>query len=246
MFFAQAGAQAEHELDAFEFVEPVLEGCGEFFAVGASDAGWAGGAELAMSHGTITIQGAVAEDGAEVEILGEEKGDGNPIAFIDADLLGQIAMLIAIDEAKIDLAGVGGGDVVEEGALLHAVAAPDSAHDQDVHLADEAGEQIAMRGGERDAGVEIGPAPLLLGVAGEKVLVVWQSLRKFAGKIFRGHETGVHRISPILKIGTRIDTNLHESAQSRISKLFVKIRVDSCAFVLLFSKSRRITFSYCR
>ena len=147
VLLAEAGAEAEHELDALEFVEPVLESRGEFVRRRWSEADGAGGAELRAGEGAITIQGAVAEGGAELEVFGEEKSERDAVAGVDADLLGEIAMLIAIDEPQIDQVGAGLGDFLKKRALLDAVAAPDAADDEDFHLAGEAGGKFELVGG---------------------------------------------------------------------------------------------------
>src|SRR5690349_22522510 len=98
----QPRAQPEHELDALELVEPVLQGGGQLARVGRGDGDGAGGAELLFGQGPITRQRAVAQGGAEFEILGHEDRDRNPIAGVDAKLLGEVLVLVAIDQAQVE------------------------------------------------------------------------------------------------------------------------------------------------
>jgi len=146
MFLTKPGAEAEHELDALEFVEPVLE-CGrEFIGGGRGNADGAGGAELGAGEGAIAAEGAVAVGGAELEVFGEEEDDGDAVAGVDVELIGEVAVLVAVEEAEVDQIFFLLGDTLEERALLDAVAAPDAAENQDFHLAGEAGGHLKLSG----------------------------------------------------------------------------------------------------
>ena len=94
------------------------------------------------------MDGAVAVGGAEFEVFGQEQGDGDAVASVDADLLGEVFVGVAVEEAEMDAGGIGFGDALEKGALLDAVAAPDAGDDQDVDFAGEAGDELGLGGGE--------------------------------------------------------------------------------------------------
>src|SRR5271154_5218239 len=55
---AEARAEAEHELDAFDFGEPIGEGRVQFIFVRPDDAGGTRGAEIALGEGAVAIDGA--------------------------------------------------------------------------------------------------------------------------------------------------------------------------------------------
>ena len=61
MFLAEAWAQAEHEVDSFEFGEPVIQRGGQLALVGRGDGDGAGGAELFGGQGAVAVDGAVAQ-----------------------------------------------------------------------------------------------------------------------------------------------------------------------------------------
>jgi hypothetical protein len=105
VLFPQPGAEAEHELDALEFVEPVLKRGGQFIGGRRGDADGAGGAELGAGEGAIAIQSAIAGNRAELEVFGQEKGDGDAVAGVDVKLVDEVAVLVAIEEAKLDEVG---------------------------------------------------------------------------------------------------------------------------------------------
>lgn len=126
-------------MDALKFIEPILNRVREF-AAGHKSAGECAGRSQSLARlGTQAVERLVAQQGDEVEVLVHEDGDGDAPPAADFDLLGEFGVLVAIDEANANKpGGVGAGEVVEDRALLHAVAAPDTGTDEDVDLAGEA------------------------------------------------------------------------------------------------------------
>jgi len=85
--------------------------------------------------------------------------------------------------------GVCFGDALEQGALLNAVAAPDTADDQDVHLANEAAGEFALAIGEMRGIIDLLPAALLLFGAGLNVTGIGLGGGEFVSKIGGVHWT---------------------------------------------------------
>lgn len=169
MLLPQPRREAQDEVDAFGLVDPVLQCSGEFL-VGQGGAGeGAGGPEVALGDGTITRQRAVAEEGDELEVLGHEDRGGHAVALVDHDLVGEVFVFVAVDDAEVDALGVGLGDACEEGDLLDAVAAPCAAGDEDLHVAREAAEECGLCGVEVGAVVDALEGLLLGGFAGGDV-----------------------------------------------------------------------------
>jgi hypothetical protein len=191
VFLAETGADAEHQLNALKLVEPIGKRVRHFVTVGAADARGTACAKLLAGQCAVAMERAIAQRGTPLKILREKQGDGHAVTAIDAELGGKVLVLIAIDETQVDLFGVGVGDAGEERALLHAVAAPDAADDKHVHFADEAGDEIALGGGQCDRGGEIIPATLLFKCAGKDVRLV----RERGGK-FVGEKIGLQRKPP--------------------------------------------------
>lgn len=159
-------------MDAFDLVEPVLQGSGKF-AVGDGGAGeGAGGAEGAHRDGAVAGEGSVAQEGDELEVLGHEDGGGDAVARVDHDLFGEVHVLVAVDDAEADALGVCLGDACEEGDLLDAVAAPCAGGDEDVHVAREGAQEFGLLGGEGGAAVDILEVGLLGGLSGGDIVVV--------------------------------------------------------------------------
>jgi hypothetical protein len=100
---------------------------------------------------------------------------------------GQVLVLVPVDEPDVELGRVGRGDVVEERALLDAVAAPDAADDEHLRLAGEGAEQLPLGVGQADGLVELLPPPLLLRRAGGDVPVV-----RNGGLELPGEERAIH------------------------------------------------------
>ena len=63
MLFSQARADSQHQLDALEFVEPILLRCRHLVGRRQYQAGLAGGAELVARDSAVSVERALAEDG---------------------------------------------------------------------------------------------------------------------------------------------------------------------------------------
>ena len=71
-------------------------------------------------------------------------------------------MGVAVKKAELDRAGRA-GKMVEDRALIHAIAAPGPGQTQYFHLSPKAGEQLSLSGGELDLAVQRVPSPALFG-----------------------------------------------------------------------------------
>ena len=115
-------------------------------------------------------------------VLGEEQGHRHAVAAIDAHLVRQVAVFIAVEQPQIDARRVGLGDALQQRALLHTVAAPDAADDQHLHVAHETGDELLLCIRQLRRRLHLLPAPLLLLGAGVNVTVIRQSRREFLGQ----------------------------------------------------------------
>lgn len=181
---AELGGEAENEVDSFKFIQPILKRGLDLVVRDGGAGKRAGSAEGFGGHGSITGERAVAENGDEFEFFGEEEDGGNTVAAADFNGIGKFGGDIAIDEAEVDRAFGAAcfivlGDLLEEGALVDAVAAPCAAEDEDVHAAGEGLDEGALCGS--DGGVfatnfvEVMPALLLVMRAGGDVFGVGES-----------------------------------------------------------------------
>src|SRR5262245_46845809 len=119
-------------MDAFELIDPVLEDRGRLFRRYGSTRERAGRAQLAGRGGPEAGQGLVAQDRDEIELLVHEDDGRDTEAAADGDLLGQIEVGVAVEEAGADQSRIGFLDTGEHGALRRAVSAPDPRADQDI------------------------------------------------------------------------------------------------------------------
>jgi len=94
-----------------------LGGGVDFFFVGDEEAGGAGGTELFLGEAAVAVEGAVAVESAEFEVLGHEEDDRNTGTTAKGELLGEVDDLVAVDEPHVDLV-TSGGDVGQQWALL--------------------------------------------------------------------------------------------------------------------------------
>lgn len=176
IFLAIARGQAEHELHPFDFVHPIGEGGGDFLLGRDEQAGGAGRTEIPGGFAAVASEGAVAGKGAEVEIFGEEEDDRDTVAAADAELGGEVFVEVAVDDFVFDFAARRRGDVIEEGNLLNAVAAPDAGDGQEFDGAGEGDEQLFLFRRQAGGGVKLIPTALLLRGAGLEVARIGQRL----------------------------------------------------------------------
>jgi hypothetical protein len=83
IFLAQTGTEAQHELHAFDFVEPVLCGRRQLLASRHDQTGRARGPELAGRQGSIAVQRPVAVGGAP-PLSPAAPGEGPPAPTVIA------------------------------------------------------------------------------------------------------------------------------------------------------------------
>ena len=179
IFLAQAGSEPKHQLHAFDFIQPIAEGGVQFTFVGRDDSSRAERTQSRMGKGAITVDGAITSGGAPLVIFGQEYDDGDPAAGVDAQFREQFAFLGALDKTQVDLRGVRFGNAINQRALLHAVAAPNAAEDQNFHFPHKAAYELLLDIGEMRGIVDLRPATLLLVCSGVEVAVVWKTRCKF-------------------------------------------------------------------
>lgn len=131
MFGAELGREAGDELGAFELIDPFLDGLGEIRLGTASSGEFAGCAKLLGGFGAHACEDVVAVEAQEVELLIHEDDGGDAIAATDLHLVRKFNAFVTIDDAKIDFALGGLGDVVHDGHLLSAVTTPRATDDED-------------------------------------------------------------------------------------------------------------------
>lgn len=190
MALAERGAQPYEQMGLFKVVHPILKRGGELVGWGFRAGEGARGTERLRGEGSQAAKRLVGGKAAELEIFGEEEDGGDAVSAADFDLVGEVAVEIAVDEAEGDGGGVGSGDVVEHGALRGAIAAPDAGGDEDVEAAGERGDEIKLGSGERDASVDALPSLKLIGRAGGDVAVVGEGEVELGLEV-RGGEHGV-------------------------------------------------------
>lgn len=199
MTLSEFGAEAGDEVGAFEVVGPVLDGEGEFVVGEGGTGEGAGGAELAEGEGAEAGEGFIAGEGEEFEVFVEEEGSWDAVAAADFDGVGEGDGLIAVDEAEVNarglwgvaIGGVESGEVVEDGALLDAIAAPGAANNEEVDASGEGADEVGLSGCEADSGVEGVPGGLLVGGAGADVGVVGKCVVEEGCEEVRGKHGGL-------------------------------------------------------
>lgn len=163
MLGAEFGGEPRDELGAFELVDPFLDGLGEFIARDAGAGELATGAELPGGFGPHAGEDIVAIKAKVIEFFIHEDHGGDAVSAADLDLIGEIDGFVTIDDAEVDFAVGSEGDVLHDGDLLGAVAAPGATDDQYGLAAGESAEEGLLCGGQSDFGVIGGPVGLLIG-----------------------------------------------------------------------------------
>ena len=120
----------------FEFIQPILQRRGEFIGwrCGARDRAACSFTELPLCHRAVAGECSIAKDGNRFKVLGHEDRHGDTFSRVDHDRVRKFRDGVAVDPPQIDVI-ICVGDVLNERALLHAVAAPDAAHDEHANSA---------------------------------------------------------------------------------------------------------------
>lgn len=171
-------------MDSLELVEPFLSDLIEQRLISSADAGRAGGTELCLGHVSILRQRAVSVTSANKIVLAQEECRGNSLSAAGRKFVGQVGVLIAIEESQVDRAVCRGDEVVEDRALVDAVSAPRSGNDEHFHVSDKAGQDIALSGRQVDLFMNGSPTLLLIfgAVFGQEVGVA-QAAFEFCGEV---------------------------------------------------------------
>jgi hypothetical protein len=183
MQLSQPGREPQQELHALEFVEPILRhGYGER-SVGSAQPSRARCAKLVVGQLAIFGQCSVAQETHELTILVEKHDNRHAPAAANLERLGQLRISVAILKAEIDRRS-GLGEMIEDRALIHAIAAPCAGQAQHPHLAAKTAEQLALRVGELDCVVQGRPAPaMLVGAEFSEKILVGESVLEMRGEV---------------------------------------------------------------
>lgn len=101
------GREAQEQGDAFELVEPAGGYRGDFVGWDRRAGKWAVGAEGRGGLAAEAGEGFVAQEADEVEVFVHEDGDGDAAAAADLEVVGEVQVGVALDEAQVDAGGVG-------------------------------------------------------------------------------------------------------------------------------------------
>ena len=166
----QTRGDSEEKLRALEFVEPVLRDGVEQRAIGREDARGAGRAELIDCQLPIFRDRAIAVPADLLAILAEKHDDRDSRAAADFQLSGEVGMSVSIEKAELDRAGRL-SEMVEDRALIHAIATPRAGQAEHFHLALETGKQLSLVFAQPHCRMDTSPSPamLLSAVLGEKL-----------------------------------------------------------------------------
>lgn len=125
--FTKLCAQAKRQMHAFELIRPVLHRVGKLSPRDGGAREGTGSAKHFAGLGAKTRERLVAEHGDEIKVLVHEDRNGHASPAAHFDLLSEIRVHISVNEAETDKpVATGVCQVIENRALLNAVAAPDA------------------------------------------------------------------------------------------------------------------------
>ncbi len=104
MKLSQPAGQSQHELNSLELVEPFLSDLIKQRLVRSADASRAGGTELGLGHVSILRQRAVSVASADKIVLAEEQCRGDALTAAGRKRVGQVGVLIPVEESQINRA----------------------------------------------------------------------------------------------------------------------------------------------
>src|ERR1035437_2614263 len=189
VFLAKSWCKPKHQLHAFHFVHPIAKRGVEFFSLGCDDAGRAKWTKLTEGQGAITADGAITRSGTPFIIFRQENNNWHTIAAVDAQFWDQFTILWSLDKAQINLASIDMGDPLNQGALFNAIATPNAAEDQNLHLTRKANDKLLLGISQSGGSIYLTPATLLLLGAGLNVAVVWKPRCKLIRKVRSFHHS---------------------------------------------------------
>ena len=163
MLFPQPGGEPENVVHPLELIEPVGCHCGDGIGRRGDRAGGARGSELRCGRRAIGGERAVTVEKDRREILAEKAGDGHALSAADLEMGGDVGQGVAVEEPEVDRRG-GRGEVGEDRALVHTVAAPGASEHQHRHLPHEAGKNLLVCWRERHLLVKCLPTATLIRV----------------------------------------------------------------------------------
>jgi hypothetical protein len=133
---------------------------------------------------------AIARGGAPFIVLGQKDHHGDAASAVGSHVRVQFAFSKALNEANVNFLGVGLPDPLNQWALLNAIAAPDAAKDQNLHVADKSGHELLLDLGQVRRVVHLFPAALLLFVSRLQVAIVRKARHEFVRQIGGVWHTG--------------------------------------------------------
>jgi hypothetical protein len=119
--------ETQNQVNALKFVNPFSGDGGERRIVGKDEAGGTGRADLSGGKLSVAGERAVTEPGDFLTFFIEPKDHRNAVAAVDAQGRADLFVGVTIDEPKID-EWRGGRDMIEDRALVDAIAAPGTRH----------------------------------------------------------------------------------------------------------------------
>src|ERR1035437_1600816 len=158
MLFAQSRGEPQHQLHALDLVKPIGERRLYFTLLWRQYAGRAAWPKPFQRERAITVERPVSSRSTPHVVFREESNDGNPASSVDAQLLAELFVPLALHETQIDLDRIGFGDPLEQWTLLDTVAAPNAAVDKNLHLTHKAGKELLLRRVELSDVVDLRPA----------------------------------------------------------------------------------------
>ena len=139
--------------------------------------------KLVADHLPIFGQRPITEPADLLAILAEKHHDRHPAPAADFQLGRQIGICVAVEIADLNRRS-GAGEMIEDRALIHAIAAPRPGQAKHFHLPLKARQQLPLRLGELDGRMDIGPAAaMFIGAVRREELVVAQTVREFFGEV---------------------------------------------------------------
>ena len=171
-------------MDSLELVEPFLSDLVEQRLISSVDAGRTGGTKLCPGQIAVFGQRAVSVAAANIIVLTKEKCCGDALSATGRKCVGQVRVLIPVEESQVDRIVRRGDEVVEDRALVDAVSAPGSGDDEHFHFSDKARQDLQLNVRQVDLFVNGGPTLLLIfgTVFGEKFGVA-EAAFEFRGEV---------------------------------------------------------------
>src|SRR5262249_10230782 len=153
--------ETQHELHALELVEPLRNNGRYGIVTRRHQTGGARWSKLVGRDLTIAGKRAVAVAGGFQEVFTKKDAHGHALAAVDRKRVAELRVRVAVEEANVKLRACL-GEVIENGTLIDAVAAPGPVQDEHRHAPCEAGQERGLLVRQADAFMHRVPASALL------------------------------------------------------------------------------------